>query len=297
MRAGAADRQPSLPKGLVCLDGRLMAAAEAQVSGWDRSFLYGDNAFEVMRTYGGNSAFEQQAHLARLERSCQRLSIGLPCSLEQLTREVATTIEAVAAPECYVRVAITRGAGPPGLSLSSAGPPRRMVYAAPLSAPGPELYRRGIAAVTRAGAHGVWDPSAGAKTGNYLSSILALEGARAQGAQEVIFLGDGGEAIEGASSNLFAVKGRALLTPSERLGLLPGVTRRVVCELAATDLHVAEGLLFPCDLYGADELFITSSVRELAPIVRLDDRPISGGRPGPVFQSLLERYRARARHP
>ena len=137
------------------------------------------------------------------------------------------------------------------------------------------------------------DPqAAGVKASNYLANLLAVHAAKQQGAHEAIITGRGGEVLEGASSNVFVVTGGRLRTPRPEAGILDGITRRTVLEAARrVGLPVDEEALFPADLYAADEVFITSSIREVVPVVQVDDRRIADGRPGPVVAQLHAAYR------
>ena len=263
---------------------------------FDRGFLYGDGAFEVMRTYGGKPFMEQE-HLERLRRSCEGLLIPFPFDLEKLSEEIQRTIQRSGLSECYLRVVVTRGAGPIALDPSSACNPVRMIYALPLKTPAPEVYQEGIAVgmvsdielgAGRALASGV-------KSSNYLNSILALHAVAQRGCQEALIAGVHGEIKEGASSNLFIVREGTLLTPPRHAGILGGITRAVVMSLAA-DLgrEVREALFFPSDLYACQEAFITSSIREIVPVTRADGIVIGGGRAGESTSELLKAYRDRA---
>lgn len=284
-----------LPRGIVDVDGVLQRPEEARVSAFDRGFLYGDSAFEALRTYGG-VGFRQRQHLERLARSCERLRMTLPFSLDVLDARVRGAVAAAALPECYLRILVTRGVGPIGLELSAELSPSVIVYALELKLPAPESYERGIAVGlvhTLRTVDGT--PAAGAKTSNYLASMLALDDVKARGASEVLIVDAAGDVVEGATSNLFVVQGGALVTPPASAGILEGITRRAVLELAARlGLRCEERRLRAEDLARADEVFITSSIRELVPVVRADDVVIGGGAPGPVYRRLLAAYRAEA---
>jgi branched-chain amino acid aminotransferase len=280
---------------LVVLDGQRCPPAEPTVSVFDRGFLYGDSVFETLRTYGGKP-FELDEHLRRLERSAQRVFIPLPLSREELGAEVANSIEAAGNDESYVRLMITRGQGPLGLDPALADRPRRVIIVQPLQAPPPEQYTRGIRAICYRTERVVDATSAqGAKIGNYLISVLALREARLAGAAEALILDGKGRILEGASSNVFAVVRGALLTPAEQDGILAGIIRANVLALAA-ELGVPVQLraLEREAAYAAQELFISSSIRELLPVVALDGRAIGAGTPGPLFRRLLAAFRARA---
>jgi branched-chain amino acid aminotransferase len=283
-----------MSQGAVWIDGVLQPAQQARVSVFDRGFLYGDSAFEVMRTYD-KRPFREAAHLARLRRSCERLLIALPRSDQQLAEIVASTIAASHLPECYVRVMVTRGVGPMNIDLAQATEPSILVFALPLTPLAASVYENGIAVgLSRAARATDGTRAAGAKTSNYLGSVLALHEVKQRGAQEALILGPSGEVIEGATSNVFIVRRGELITPPIDAGILAGITRETVLEVAAEQaLPVHETPLHPSDLYRADEVFITSTVREVVPVVRVDDKTIGDGKPGPISARLLAAYRAK----
>jgi branched-chain amino acid aminotransferase len=279
---------------VVSVDGRLCPPGEQVVSVFDRGFLYGDSVFETLRTYNG-VPFELDAHLARLERSAALVFIDVPVTREVLGGEIATALRTAANSESYVRVMLTRGEGALGLDPSLAERPRRVIIVQPLSAPGPEQYLHGIAAITYRTDRVLDATSArGAKVGNYLVSVLALRQAKQSGASEALIVDGQGTILEGGSSNVFVVNEEGLRTPPLEAGILAGITRARVLELAA-ELGLAVKLgAVPLDTARrAREIFISSSIRELLPVVRLDGAPVGSGTPGPVYRRLLAAFRAR----
>lgn len=270
----------------VMMNGALHGA-EATISVFDRGFLYGDSVYEVLRTYEG-VPFELDLHLDRLEASAERIGMRLSAAKEVLAAETLAAHRASGNPESYLRIVCTRGRGTLGLDPGLAEDPCRLVIAMPLSPPPPETYADGAAIEivgVRRNLREAIDPAA--KTGNYLNSVLALAEARAKGAYEAIMLDASGQVTEGASSNVFAVIGGLVLTPPLRVGILAGITRRTVLEVCRrTGRRAVEIALTPENLYEADELFITSSIREIVPVVRVDGNPVGDGRPGPVVQEL-----------
>ena len=293
---------------VVNIDGALLPPGEARISVLDRGFLYGDSVYEVVRTYRGRP-FELEAHLRRLAHSADRIGLELPWEARRTESELARTLWAArsedppdpaAAPwnagERYARILMTRGAGEIGLDPALAVDPKAIVIVQPLHAPPLSAYREGVAArvvgVEHVSPQAV-DPTA--KTGNYLSHVLALREARARGAHEALMLDRDGFVTEGTTSNVFAVRGGAVLTPPLGAGILEGVTRGIVIGLArALGVPVREESLRPLHLEEAGEIFITSSAREVLPVTRLGDRTVGGGRPGPVTSRLHAAYRARA---
>lgn len=283
------------PSGAIVIDGELVTANDAVVSVFDRGFLYGDSVFETLRTYGGR-LFRRDEHVERLFRSCERILIKPPITTTHIVDEMNQAMAALALPECVVRVVITRGTGPLGLDVRRARDPMRVVMALPLSPPGPEVYATGISAGLSHSARATdGTAAAGAKYSNYLSSVLALHHAHGQGQSEAIAVGMHGEILEGTTSNLFVYTDNVLRTPPLKAGILEGITRRVVLELArGLSIRTDIGLLFPSDVYRADEAFITGTVRELVAVTRVDDVTIGAGKPGPTTQRLLEAFREHA---
>jgi branched-chain amino acid aminotransferase len=286
------------PSGIVDIDGVQVRPEEARVSVFDRGFLYGDSAFEALRTYGGRG-FRQRAHLERLGRSCERLSIALPLTVDALSERVVRVVKATGLPECYLRIVVTRGVGPMGLDLGLGLVPSVVVYALSIHEQPAEMYERGIKVGlehTLRSADGT--PAAGAKTSNYLASMLALDAVKQRGGSEVLIVDASGAILEGGTSNVFLVQGGVLVTPPLSVGILEGITRRTVLELAVElGLRCEQRVIRPEDVGQSDEAFITSSIREVVPVVRADETVIGRGRPGPTTLRLLDAYRARTRQP
>jgi branched-chain amino acid aminotransferase len=290
---------------VVNLDGNIVPPAQARVSAFDRGFLYGDSIYEVIRTYGGRP-FELEAHLVRLRRSGERIGLEPKWDRDRTAMEIERTLEAsrggdepdpAAAPwnvgERYLRVVMTRGAGVIGLDPALAVDPVALVIAQPLPAPPLRAYVDGVPAaivgLRRASPLAI-DPMA--KTGSHLPNVLAIREARAAGAYEAFLLDDDGFVTEGASSNVFAVRGAKVVTPPLAAGILEGVTRGVVLRLARRiGISAEETPLRAEDLEGADEVFLTSTIREIVPIVRLGSRQVGSGRPGPVTTRLHQALR------
>jgi branched-chain amino acid aminotransferase len=284
--------------GVASIDGRLHALEGATLPVTDRGFLYSDAVFEALRTYRGKpDALDR--HLARLARSCETLGIALPVALEQVADEVRTAVRAVAAAERYVRIMITRGDLPEGLAPgfapaaarepSVSGAARRVILVRPLLPTPVSVYEAGVRA------HSVVAPpsglTAGAKPSAYLTNLLALGAAQRAGADDALLLGAYGELLEGATSSLFLVRDGQLFTPPLALGILPGITRdRIFSVARRLGLPLREQLLFVHDAYRADELFLTSSVRQVVGLVALDGRDVGAGRPGPITQRVAAAY-------
>ena len=283
------------------VEGKLVPPEQALVPVLDRGFLYGDSVYEVVRTYAGRP-FELERHLARMDKTARRIDLTLP-PRETVVRELQRTLDAAGNPESYARVVVTRGVGEFGLSpLLARGQNRLVIIVRPLSAPPEEQYARGLQmaiARTRRNPPQALDPAL--KTGNYLNNILALREAHEAGADDAILLDLGGRVTEGTTSNVFFVQRGVLVTPPLALGMLEGVTRGLFIEIAR-----AEGMLLreephgPEALAAADEVFMTSTLREAMPVtslVFLDSpgeqvRQVGKGAPGPIAKRLRAAFRA-----
>jgi branched-chain amino acid aminotransferase len=278
----------------VWIEGAPIDADRACVPVFDRGFLYGDSVYEVLRTFSGKP-FALVEHLDRLERSAAALLIRLPPRAE-IERAIAETLAACGAPDAYIRVMVTRGAGELGLDPSLADRPRLIVMVRPVKLPDPAQYAEGVevAIVGRSrtaapGQPGAIDPQV--KSGNYLVSVLAVAEARRRGAYEAILTDSVGRITEGGSSNFFVVRGGRIATPPVSAGLLEGITRgKVIGAARQAGLAVDEVPLWPVDLHRSDEAFLTSSVRGILPIVRVDGDALGGGNPGPVTRQVMSLY-------
>lgn len=276
------------------VDGELVPAAEATVSVRDRGFMYGDAAFETMRAYGG-TVFRWDAHLDRLEATCETLSIPLPGTRAELRGRVVETLAANDLAEASVRLSITRGVDHRGLTPPDEPDPTVVIQVSPLPRggvdgestwDGPEVLQT----VKRKRIPDESIPS-DAKTHNYLNGILARLETRVSDADEALVLDTDGNVAEAATANVWFVDENALRTPNLDGPILPGVTRDVVLELAQNEgIPVEEATYEPDDIRAADEAFLTSSIREIRPIERLDGVEIGGG---PVTSLLARLYDAR----
>jgi branched-chain amino acid aminotransferase len=271
-----------------------MAPDAAKVSVFDRGFLYGDSVFETIRTYGGRP-FALERHLARLAESASRVFIDLPVTLDQLAREVRSAVVGAGNAESYARVTITRGVGESlGLDPALSRHPLRVVIVTPLSPPPLEAYRDGVSVVSYR-TERVTDNSAaaGAKVGNYLTAVLASREVRRAGAAEALIVDGQGRVVEGATSNVFVVEADgSLVTPPEHDGILLGITRETLLEVAASlGVPVRYESLSLERVKDAAEVFVSSSIRELLPVVRIDGEPVGGGSPGALTQRLLLAFR------
>ncbi|MDD3518636.1 MAG: branched-chain-amino-acid transaminase [Chromatiales bacterium] len=273
------------------IDGRILPAAEACISVFDHGLLYGDGVFEGIRFYA-RRAFRLHEHLQRLNLSARAIGLALPYDLPTLATAVQETIVAFGENDGYLRLVVTRGAGPLGLDPRGCTRPTTFIIADRLELVSETARRKGarlvIAATRRLPADGL-DPRI--KSLNYLNHILARMEASHAGADEAILLNAAGRVAEGTADNVFVVRDNRLLTPPVTEGALEGVTRAVVIELAeAAGIAFEERPLAPYDLYTADECFLTGSGAELIPVAEVDGRAVAQC-PGPVFEEIARRFR------
>ena len=277
----------------VYLNDRIVPLAEARVSVLDHGFLYGDGVYETMRVYGG-TVFKIEEHLARLERSALLIGMALPKSAKQTRLAIYETLLACGHKDAYLRVTVSRGEGPVGLDPSLCERPTFIIFAGRLRPPSRSGYEEGIvlaAVKTRRNPAEALDPRI--KSLNFLNNILALMEAKKREADEALMLNLEGHMAEGTTSNLFFVRQDALFTPSPGCGILQGITRETVIEVAhRLDIRVNEGEFGPGDLAGAEEAFITSTIREVVPVRTFLplDGPSASFPAGPVAKLLMAEY-------
>lgn len=277
------------------VDGQIVPADEARVSVLDNGFTFGDGVYETLRTYAGRP-FRLDRHLERLRGSAARLGIALALGDGELTRRLEALLARAANPESYIRLIVTRGVGDISYNFDRVKGPTVVMAVKPFPAYPEHHFRDGVDAIVssiRRNHPQALDPAI--KSCNLLNNILAVREAQARGVGEAILLNQAGDVAEGASTNVFAVRAGALVTPPLDAGILAGITRDVVIELGRRrGLDVREERLALSALLGADEAFLTSTTRELAPIRSVDGRPIGSGRPGPTTLALLSAFRAEA---
>jgi len=280
----------------VYIDGAVRSPEEAKVSVLDRGFLYGDSVYETIGTMYGR-LFAARDHLDRLERSARRIALRVPPRAE-IEAAIKETVAAAGNPETRVRVILTRGVGKLDLDPASCDDCRLVVIAFPLGPPTPEMFAKGVAvtivSITRNSPQAI-DPAV--KSGNYLNNVLALgEARRKNGAYEAILCAGDGSIAEGSTSNVFAVVRGELWTPQPEVGILDGITRAKVMDLArGAGIKLIERRIQPDELRGADEAFITSATRGVLPVTTIDGQPVAAGVPGPITKQLMALYDELAR--
>jgi branched-chain amino acid aminotransferase len=284
---------------IVNVNGRLFDREHAVISVFDHGFLYGEGVYETLRTYHGEP-FLFDRHMRRLRASAGMLSLEVPPPDQEIDHRMRATMQAAGlghdGREAYLRILVTRGVGELTYDPRACGTPTVVIIAKEQVDPPPDVYERGVtvALVGIVRNHpGSVNPII--KSNNLLNNALAMQEAFRRGAFEGVMRNYRGELAECTTANIFVVRNGAALTPPLDSGLLAGITREFLFELGAErGIPVREQVLHDDDLLGADEAFLTSTTRELVPIVKVDDRTIGGGRPGPITRALLDGFRQKA---
>ena len=264
---------------------------EGFVSVFDHGFLFGDSVYEVISTYNNKPCFLDE-HLKRLRASAAGIDLKIPYSQDRFIVEVSKTILAAGNSESYIRIVVTRGIGEIDIDPSTCDRPNVVIYVTEGKNYPAEDYSQGInlAIVTvKRNPREALNP--GIKTGNYLNNVLAKMEASKLGAKDALMLNPFGYLTESTTSNFFFIREGRILTPSLDCGILAGITRELVIQLARENgVPVEEGEWSTDDLEMADEMFITGTLKKLMPVSHLDGRAIGNGKPGPVTCRLMKVY-------
>lgn len=271
----------------VYLNGEFLPPLQARVSVFDRGFIFGDGIYEVLPVYGGRM-FRLAQHLARLEQSLAAVRLANPLAAAAWGEVFARLIDENGGGDQAIYLQVTRGVAPRDHAFPAGVTPTVFAYSQPLQYPSPELVAKGVAAVTRADIRWL---RCDIKATALLANAMLRQEAIDDGAAEAILIRDG-LMMEGAASNIFVVSRGKILTPPKGPFILPGITRDLVLELArAHGLACAEEPVPEATLHHADEIWLTSSMREVMPITRLNHRPVADGKPGPVHAHMLTLYK------
>jgi len=271
------------------VDGSTTPEADARIPVLDRGFLFGDSIYEVVKT-DGDVPLLWPEHWARLETSADAIGLALDLDEATVARRVADTLRAAGNPRSYVRVVVSRGTGTaPNIDLAFApGPPCWVVMVRELTTAPGQPVRLAIVERLRNDRRAL-DPAT--KSGNYLNNVLALAEAKAAGATDCLMLNRDGEVTEASTSNVFARIDGTWCTPALGSGILAGITRgQVLGFLRARGERCAERALALADLQRAEELFLCSTLRDIAPVTRLDGRALHGGDAGPATAALMPAF-------
>jgi branched-chain amino acid aminotransferase len=276
----------------VYINGELYEKENARISVYDHGLLYGDGVFEGIRAYNGR-IFRCKEHVDRLFASARAIALEIPMSKEEVADAMRATLDANGLTDAYIRLVVTRGVGTLGLDPYECSEPQVIIITDSVSLYPREYYEKGLELVTVSTLRN--HPNAlnpRIKSLNYLNNILAKIECLQAGVIEAIMLNKEGYVAECTGDNIFIVKDGKLLTPPVHAGILEGITRDVVMELAReAGIGALERDMTRFDLYVADECFLTGTAAEIIPVVRIDSRDIGDGTPGPLTLKLLAMFR------
>jgi len=276
----------------IYISGKFFPQADAKISVFDHGLLYGDGVFEGLRSYRGK-VFRLDEHIRRLYESAKAIWLEIPMSPDEMCDAVNESVSINKIDDGYIRLVVTRGAGTLGLDPNRCSNPQVIIIADTISLYPKELYEKGLEIITVSVQRN--HPAALSpriKSLNYLNNILAkIEGIQA-GCIEALMLNHKGEVAECTGDNVFLVRQGVLQTPPLEAGILEGVTRDAVIEVAKeAGIEVREMPLTKHDVYVADECFLTGTAAEIIPVVRVDSRTIGTGKPGPMTRNLETRFK------
>jgi branched-chain amino acid aminotransferase len=276
----------------IYISGKYFDKDNAKISVYDHGLLYGDGVFEGMRAYSGN-VFRLTEHIDRLYESALAICLKIPMSKSDMIAAVNKTLEINSLKDAYIRLVVTRGAGSLGLDPNRTSDPQIIIIADHIALYDPKFYEEGLKIITASTIRN--HPAALSpriKSLNYLNNIMAkIEGLQA-GCMEAIMLNHKGEVAECTGDNIFIVKRGELLTPPKDAGILEGITRNAILDLAQSlNIPTKEISLTRHDLFVADECFLTGSAAEVIPVVSIDNRSIHDGCVGPVTKKLMSEFK------
>jgi len=276
----------------VYIDGQLYEKEEAKISVFDHGLLYGDGVFEGIRVYNGK-IFKCREHIDRLYESARAIGIKIPMDKSAMVEAMENTLKANNLTQAYIRLVVTRGVGDLGLDPRLCKKASVIVITDKIQLYPPEIYEKGlelIIASTPRNHQSALSPRI--KSLNYLNNIMAkMEGQQAN-VREVVMLNLEGYVCECSADNIFLVKNGVLKTPAASAGILKGITRDTIMELAhEMGIPVREENITRFDLYVADEVFLCGTGAELIAAIKIDGRVIDDGKPGPIFKQLLAKFR------
>ncbi|MCC9657282.1 branched-chain-amino-acid transaminase [Rhodopirellula halodulae] len=276
----------------IYINGEYFSREDAKISVYDHGLLYGDGVFEGMRIYSGK-VFALADHMTRLYESARAIMLEIPIDIDKLTKDVVETVAKNGLTEGYIRLVVTRGGNQLGLNPFACEDPQVIIIADTISLYPEKFYTEGLELITASTIRN--HPAAlspRVKSLNYLNNIMAKIEAIRAGCIEAVMLNTKGEVAECTGDNIFIVRGGRLITPPIDAGILEGITRNTVIDLARENgIEVAEEAMTRHDIFVADECFLTGSAAEVIPAVKLDGRVIGDGKPGPMTQKLNAAFR------
>jgi branched-chain amino acid aminotransferase len=279
------------------LNAEMVEVKKARIGADDRGFILGDGLFETLRTYNG-TPFRLHDHFQRLFSSCAVFNLQPPWGEDELSGMVSALMEKNGLDSARVRITVTRGRHTGSMSLNHADPPTLLITAEPIPPATGERLEEGIKLKTADVRFSESNPVFRHKTLNRLPHLLARTRAEEDGCDEALILDEKGNVACASTGNVFAVQYGQLFTPPLTAPILPGVTRKVVLEIARRQgIQIREDFFSPIMIVGADEVFMTNSVQEIVPVVEVNQRPVGSGKPGPVASRLSELYQRLTQSP
>lgn len=277
---------------IIYLNGQFVSREEAHVSVFDHGLLYGDGVFEGIRAYNGR-VFKLSEHLIRLYESAKSIMLNIPLTIEEMQEVVLETLRRNQQQDAYIRLVVTRGIGDLGLDPLKCQKPTVFCITASIQLYSEELYNNGMGVITVPTRRNVAEAcNPRIKSLNYLNNILAKIESNLAGVPEAILLNSDGYVSEATGDNIFIVKKGMLLTPPTWAGILEGITRNVVMEIACQEkISVEERIFTRHDIFIADECFLTGTAAEIIPVVKVDGRAIGNGKPGEITWRLIKSVR------
>ena len=274
------------------MNGKLVPEQEAVISVFDHGYLYGDGVFEGIRAYNGR-VFKLEEHVRRLYESAHSIMLPIPYSQEEMIKAVVDTVNANKLTEAYIRLVVSRGVGDLGLDPRKCKESQVVIIADKIVLYPEELYEEGLTVITVATRRNIADAlDPKLKSLNYLNNIHAKIEANRAGVLEALMTNSQGYISEGTGDNIFIYRKGKLITPPPYLGILEGITREAVIELARQEgIPLQEAPFTRHDVYVADECFLTGTAAEVIPVIEADMRTIGTGKPGPVTRTLMEKFR------
>ncbi len=275
----------------IYINGKFYPKHDAKISVYDHGLLYGDGVFEGLRAYSGK-VFRLHQHLVRLYESAKAIQLTIPMTLEQMTEAVNLSVAHNKMADAYIRLVVTRGAGSLGLDPAKTSDPQVIIIVDKIELYPKEKYENGLEIITAATIRN--HPAAlnpRIKSLNYLNNILARIEGKLAGCSEALMLNHMGQVAECTGDNIFIIRAGKLITPPIDAGILEGITRNAVMELAShMGMEVLEQTMTRHDIFVAEECFLTGSAAEIIPVVKLDGRPIGNGAVGAITKKLSEAF-------
>jgi branched-chain amino acid aminotransferase len=280
-----------MDKLMIYIDGQLVPETEAKISVFDHGLLYGDGVFEGIRFYKGR-VFRLEQHIRRLFDCAKSILINIPMTRNEMIKATCETVAANKLEDGYIRLVVTRGVGPMGLSPYKCPRPSVIIIASTITLYPKEAYETGLTmatCATRRPSHDILSPQV--KSLNYLNNIMAKVEAIQAGAEEGLMLNDVGLVAECTGDNIFIIRDGVISTPPLTAGALDGITRGVVFEIARElGIPIRERDLSRHDVFTADECFLSGTAAEVIAAVKLDQRSIGSGKPGALTQKIIARF-------